>query len=58
VPHAAPSYLSQLNLAMAGSMVANWAGRPPSLANLMANARQANPMQLMILFQIVSSLLF
>ena len=43
---------------MAGSMLYQWAGTPPSVENLIANARNANPMQLLILFQIVSSLLF
>lgn len=49
---------SLLNMMMAGSMLYQWAGTPPSVENLIANARNANPMQLLILFQIVSSLLF
>lgn len=44
--------------AVAGSMIYQWGGQPFSVENLMANARNANPMQLLILFQIVSSLLF
>ena len=39
-------------------MIYQWGGQPFSVENLMANARNANPMQLLILFQIVSSLLF
>jgi hypothetical protein len=49
---------SLFNMALAGSMLYQWAGTPPSLENLMANARNANPMQLMMLFQILSSLFF
>jgi tetrahydromethanopterin S-methyltransferase subunit F len=49
---------SLFNLLLVGSMLKQWAGTPPSLQNLLANARGANPMQLMLLFRIVSSLFF
>jgi len=47
---------SLFNIAIAGSMLKQWLGSPPSLQNLMDNGRRANPMQLMMLVQIISSL--
>ena len=45
-------------LAMAGSMVYQMGGQPWSVQNLMANARNANPLQLIILLNLLSGLLF
>ena len=44
------------SLLMVGSMVMQMAGRPPSVENLMANARNMGPMQIMILMNVLSSL--
>ena len=46
------------NLAMAGSMVYQMGGQPWSLPALVANARTMNPMNMMIMFQLLSSIFF
>jgi len=47
---------SLFSLMMVGSMLMQMAGQPPSVANLMANARNMGPMQAMILLNVLSSL--
>ena len=49
---------SILNLVMVGSMLMQMAGSPPSVQNLMANAKHMNPMQMIILVQVLSGLFF
>ena len=43
---------------MVGSMLMQMAGSPPSVQNLMANAKHMNPMQMIILVQVLSGLFF
>lgn len=45
-----------LNMVMAGSMVYQMGGTPFSLESLVANLKQMQPMQMMILFSCVSGL--
>ena len=46
------------NLMIAGSMLMRMAGQPPSVENFMMGLRNIGPMEGIMLFQIVSSLLF
>ena len=45
-----------LNVAMAGSMLYQMGGQPWSVEGLLGNLRHMQPMQMMILFSMVSSL--
>ena len=47
---------SLFSLMMVGGMLMQMAGSPPSVENLMMNARNMGPMQIMILFNMVSGL--
>jgi hypothetical protein len=49
---------SLFSLMMAGSMLMQMAGRPPSFETLIANLKHANPMQLVMLFSVFSNLFF
>lgn len=49
---------NMFSLLMVGSMLMRMAGQPPSVENLMMNMRRMGPMEMMIMFNVVSGLLF